>query len=211
MSDQDRVSEAVGTAVEMERKGIEFYQSAAQKMTDPFAKAMFLSIAEDEKRHERIFREMGAQAGARPADAETLNREGPIRRVQPGRERFRMGLEVLRLSGGRRGSAAHPLLSESDQCVGKVLIKCETVRTRLASRRGERGRVSVVRFHQFRIRDVSPVPFTQEGGPPVPLEETGEPTGGALRQPLESKSHSGTIESRHVFEQNPRSAQAEDW
>jgi len=82
MSDQARVSEAIGAAVEMERKGIAFYQAAAQKMSDPFAKKMFLSIAEDEKRHERIFRDMAAKAGARPADLQEMNREGPIRRVQ---------------------------------------------------------------------------------------------------------------------------------
>ncbi len=45
MSDQAKVSEALGVAVEMEKKGVAFYQAAAQKMDDPFAKKMFLSIA----------------------------------------------------------------------------------------------------------------------------------------------------------------------
>ena len=82
MSDQEKISEAAGVAVEMERKGIAFYQAAAQKMSDPFARRMFLSIAEDEKRHERMFREMAAKAGVRPADVEEMNSGSPLQRIR---------------------------------------------------------------------------------------------------------------------------------
>ena len=96
MSDQVKVSEALGVAVEMEKKGVAFYQAAAQKMAHPFAKRMFLSIAEDEKRHERIFREMAAKAGTPPADMEEMNEEGPIRRIQAIFRELRRVTEDLR-------------------------------------------------------------------------------------------------------------------
>ena len=82
MADEAKVSEAVGMAVEMEKKGAAFYTDVAAKMSSPFAKSRFLSIAQDEKRHERIFREMAAKAGVTPADLDQMDQEGPIARIQ---------------------------------------------------------------------------------------------------------------------------------
>lgn len=47
----DNISETIKTAIEMEENGIDFYHKAEEKTSYPLAKKMFLSLAEDEKRH----------------------------------------------------------------------------------------------------------------------------------------------------------------
>ena len=45
------LSRIIRTAIKMEEDGVEFYQKAARETSHPFGKRMFLSFAEDEKRH----------------------------------------------------------------------------------------------------------------------------------------------------------------
>lgn len=53
---------AIEIAIKMETDAIKFYNEASQKMVHPVGKKMFLSIAEDEKRHldmlSRIFKDL---------------------------------------------------------------------------------------------------------------------------------------------------------
>ena len=60
---------------------MEFYRKASEKAAHPFAKKMFLSLVEDEKRHERIFQEMAKKAGVRPSTLDEMDKEGPIKRI----------------------------------------------------------------------------------------------------------------------------------
>ena len=82
MSEPSKNSEALGIAVNMEEEGIAFYKKTAERMTDPFAKKMFLSIAEDERRHKRIFEQMAQAEGVTPADVGQAETDGPIARIQ---------------------------------------------------------------------------------------------------------------------------------
>ncbi len=82
MADAPKRSEAIGMAINLEEEGIKFYREAAGRMTDPFAKQMFLSISEDEKRHKRIFEAMAKEAGVVPADVSQMDQEGPIQRIR---------------------------------------------------------------------------------------------------------------------------------
>ena len=54
----NNLSNVIGTAVNMEKDGIDFYHKAAEKTSHPFGKKMFLSFAEDEKRHLSVLREI---------------------------------------------------------------------------------------------------------------------------------------------------------
>ena len=47
----DNMSQTIKTAIEMEENGIDFYNKAEEKTSYPLAKKMFLSLAEDEKKH----------------------------------------------------------------------------------------------------------------------------------------------------------------
>ncbi len=47
----DNISKTITTAIEMEKNGVDFYHKAGEKTCYPLAKKMFLSFAEDEKRH----------------------------------------------------------------------------------------------------------------------------------------------------------------
>lgn len=49
---------AVETAIKMESDAIKFYQQGAEKTNNPVGKKMFLSIAEDEKRHLKFLTEL---------------------------------------------------------------------------------------------------------------------------------------------------------
>jgi len=49
-------SNVIRTAIRMEEDGIDFYHKAAEKTSHPFGKRMFLSFAEDEKRHLTVLR-----------------------------------------------------------------------------------------------------------------------------------------------------------
>ena len=53
--------EPLDFALQMEKEGFEFYQQAAQKVTDPAAKKMLLSLAQDEKRHQQFINQMKEQ------------------------------------------------------------------------------------------------------------------------------------------------------
>jgi len=52
----NNLSKAIKTAIKLEEDGIDFYQKASEKTSHPFGKKMFLSFAEDEKRHLTILR-----------------------------------------------------------------------------------------------------------------------------------------------------------
>ncbi len=54
----NNLSQAFRTAIKMEEDGIDFYQKAAKKTSHPFGKKMFLSFAEDEKRHLTVLKEI---------------------------------------------------------------------------------------------------------------------------------------------------------
>jgi rubrerythrin len=58
---------AIEIAIKMEKDAISFYTEAAEKISNPVGKKMFLSIAEDEKTHLRalseIFREVDIHIG----------------------------------------------------------------------------------------------------------------------------------------------------
>ncbi len=54
----NNLSSLIRTAVKMEKDGIDFYHKAAEKISHPFGKKMFLSFAEDERRHLSVLREI---------------------------------------------------------------------------------------------------------------------------------------------------------
>ena len=82
MSDERKTSEALGIAVEMERKGMAFYNEAVTRTSNPFAQEMFRSLANDEKKHERVFLQMAEETGVRPSELDEMDPAGPIRRIQ---------------------------------------------------------------------------------------------------------------------------------
>ena len=54
------VSEAIKTAIKLEEDGMDFYEKSAGKTSHPFGKKMFLSFAEDEKRHLAVLKDIMA-------------------------------------------------------------------------------------------------------------------------------------------------------
>ena len=54
----DNLSKIIGMAIKMEEDGIDFYQEAAKDTSHPFGSKMFLSFAEDEKRHLTVLRDI---------------------------------------------------------------------------------------------------------------------------------------------------------
>ena len=54
----DNISKTIRTAIKMEKNGIDFYHKAEEKTSYPLAKKMFLSFAEDEKRHLTVLKEI---------------------------------------------------------------------------------------------------------------------------------------------------------
>jgi len=54
----DNISKVIRTAIKMEEDGIDFYQKAREKTSYPLAGKMFLSFAEDEKRHLTVLKEI---------------------------------------------------------------------------------------------------------------------------------------------------------
>ncbi len=54
----DNISKTIRTAIKMEKNGIDFYHKAEEKTSYPLAKKMFLSLAEDEKRHLTVLKEI---------------------------------------------------------------------------------------------------------------------------------------------------------
>jgi len=54
----DKISKVIRTAIKMEESGIGFYQKAEEKTSYPLAKKMFLSFAEDEKRHLTVLKKI---------------------------------------------------------------------------------------------------------------------------------------------------------
>lgn len=56
-------SEIANIAIEIEKKGREFYLQAAQNVTSPRVREVFLYLAEEEGKHETFFRSMLARLG----------------------------------------------------------------------------------------------------------------------------------------------------
>lgn len=54
----DNILKTIRTAIEMEKNGIDFYHKAEKKTSYPLAKKMFLSFAEDEKRHLTVLKKI---------------------------------------------------------------------------------------------------------------------------------------------------------
>jgi len=54
----DKISKVIRTAIKMEEDGIDFYHKAEEKTSYPLAKKMFLSFAEDEKRHLTVLKKI---------------------------------------------------------------------------------------------------------------------------------------------------------
>ncbi len=54
----DNLSKIIGMAIKMEKDGIDFYQEAAKDTSHPFGSKMFLSFAEDEKRHLTVLKDI---------------------------------------------------------------------------------------------------------------------------------------------------------
>lgn len=54
----DNISKVIRTAIEMEKNGMDFYHKAEEKTSYPLAKKMFLSFAEDEKRHLTVLKKI---------------------------------------------------------------------------------------------------------------------------------------------------------
>lgn len=67
-------SDALGVAVKMEQEGSKYYKKAAKAAKNPLGKKMFLSLAKDEERHEKLFKEMAREAGVDPSDAGEIKR-----------------------------------------------------------------------------------------------------------------------------------------
>jgi rubrerythrin len=82
MGKQSKRSEALGVAVKMEQEGSRFYRQAAKTAKDPLAKKMFLSLAKDEDRHERIFKEMAEKAGVVPIEAKDMKGIALLNRME---------------------------------------------------------------------------------------------------------------------------------
>jgi len=57
------IAEVVKAGLKMEKEGEKVYRDAAAKSKHPFAKEMFLSLANDEKRHGEWFLKMGENLG----------------------------------------------------------------------------------------------------------------------------------------------------
>jgi len=66
MSVRDAAVVALGEAVKFESDGRDFYLRAAEQAQDPLAKAIFLSLAEDEKDHVRRVREIYEELKDKP-------------------------------------------------------------------------------------------------------------------------------------------------
>ena len=79
---KSKISEALDIAVRMEQEGQAFYAEAAEKMTHPFGRRMFLSFVNDEQRHEQIFRQMAREEGCLPAETDEIKPEGPTKRIR---------------------------------------------------------------------------------------------------------------------------------
>ena len=63
MASFTNAADVISSAVEIERKGFAFYQQAAQNAAQPEDKDFFTFMANEEKRHEKIFEEMLKRAG----------------------------------------------------------------------------------------------------------------------------------------------------
>lgn len=50
-NEQQRASEALSVAIQLEKDGMAFYEQASLKTASTFGKRMFLSLVEDERRH----------------------------------------------------------------------------------------------------------------------------------------------------------------
>jgi len=58
MNDKYAGSEVLNMAVEIEKKGKEFYESVAKNQKDEKTKTVFEFLIEEEERHEKVFRDM---------------------------------------------------------------------------------------------------------------------------------------------------------
>lgn len=81
MTETDKRSDALGIAIQMERKGMAFYTEAADNAVHPLGRRMFASLAEDEVRHVRIFQEMAEREGIRPAAMDEIDKQDPIQHI----------------------------------------------------------------------------------------------------------------------------------
>ncbi len=62
-------SELVNIAIEIEKNGLAFYSTLAQKAATPASKQIFDYLAEQEERHRALFEGMQEGAGKQPLDA----------------------------------------------------------------------------------------------------------------------------------------------
>jgi rubrerythrin len=82
MAKPSKRSDALGVAIKMEQEGRKFYKQAAAASKNPLTKKMFLSLATDEQRHEKIFREMAEKAGMVPTAAKDLKGLALLQRAE---------------------------------------------------------------------------------------------------------------------------------
>ncbi len=57
----EKISQILNTAIQMETEGIEFYHNLSKKASHPFGKKMFLSFAEDEKLHLAVLKDIARE------------------------------------------------------------------------------------------------------------------------------------------------------
>lgn len=63
MASFTNAADVIASAVEIERRGFAFYQQAAESAEQPEDKDFFTFMADEEKRHEKIFADMLQRAG----------------------------------------------------------------------------------------------------------------------------------------------------
>ena len=60
---ETNIAEVINTGIQIEGEGLKVYEDAAARSTHPFAKQMFASLANDERRHAEWFRRLGEDMG----------------------------------------------------------------------------------------------------------------------------------------------------
>jgi len=73
---------ALGQAIKFESDGLDYYRGLAETLTDPLAKALFRSLAEEEKGHitrvREIYEELKAKPGWPPASTMVARAAGTL-------------------------------------------------------------------------------------------------------------------------------------
>jgi rubrerythrin len=81
MSDR-KTAEAIQAGLETEQQGLKAYEAAAARSRHPFARKMFESLANDERRHAEWFAKLAAERGVAPAPLDRLDPDGFLKSIR---------------------------------------------------------------------------------------------------------------------------------